>query len=70
VELRYAYEEIQKRFGTPKKALSPERVAEHLRILDAKAVDARLTAQQTEAKAIYGPLGMATATQGKASEAR
>jgi putative transposase len=69
VELRYAYEEIQKRFGTPKKSLSPERVAEHLRILDAKAIDAKLSAQQAEAKAIYEPLGMATATQGKTSKA-
>lgn len=61
VELRYAYEEILRKFGAKKKELSPERVAEHLRVLDAKAFDPRLTSQQAEAKTVYEPLGMAQA---------
>jgi putative transposase len=61
VELRYAYDEILRKYRTPKRELSPERVAEYLRVLDAKAFDPRLTDQQAEAKAVYGPLGMTQA---------
>ncbi|MBL0210762.1 MAG: DDE-type integrase/transposase/recombinase [Holophagaceae bacterium] len=62
IELRYAFAELAKKSRIQKKELSPERLAEHLRLLDAKAWDPRLGEQQAEAKTLYGPLGMTLAT--------
>lgn len=58
LELRYAFDELAKKHGIQKKDLSPERIAEWMRVLDAKNFDPRLKQQQEEARNLYGPLGM------------
>jgi len=58
IELRYAFEEMEKTEGVKKKDLSPERVAEWMKVLDARNFDPRLREEQSEARIIYEPLGM------------
>ena len=60
IELRYACEELAKKNNIHKKDLSPERLAEWLKVLDAKNFDERLREQQSEARLVYEPLGMTT----------
>jgi putative transposase len=58
VELRNAYEEMAQKHSIKKKDLSPERLAEWLKLRDASNFDPRLARWQAEAKELYGPLGM------------
>lgn len=60
IELRYAFEELSKDNNIKKKDLSPERIAEWMRVLDAKKFDDRLREQQKEARILYERLGMTT----------
>jgi Mu transposase, C-terminal./Integrase core domain. len=59
LEIRYAFEELSQKEGVKKKDLSPERIAEWMKVLDARNFDPRLREQQAEAKRLYGRLGMA-----------
>jgi putative transposase len=61
VELRYYLAELNTTKGLKKKDLTPERAAEWLKVLDAKAFDKRLGKvrfRQGEAKYLYEPMGM------------
>ncbi|WP_291271448.1 DDE-type integrase/transposase/recombinase [Geothrix sp.] len=58
VELRYACEELAKRHSVQKKKLSPERLAEWLKVREAVNFDSRLAITQAEARLVYDPLGM------------
>jgi len=58
IELRYAFDELAKKHNVKKKELSPERVADWLRVMDAKNFDERLREQHREALIVYGHLGM------------
>ena len=58
IEIRYAFDELARKHGIQKKELTPERVAEWLRVLDAKNFDARLVEQQSEARYLYRDFGM------------
>lgn len=60
VELRYAFEEMAKKHSIKKKDLSPERIAEWMKVRDASCFDPRLASCQAEARLVYGPLLMAT----------
>ncbi len=60
IELRYAFEELAEKHNIKKKDLTPERVAEWLKVLDAKNFDERLREQQSEARLVYERLGMTT----------
>ena len=60
VELRYAFEEMAKKHSIRKKDLSPERIAEWMKVRDASCFDPRLAKCQAEARSVYGPLQMAT----------
>ncbi|MDA8172200.1 MAG: DDE-type integrase/transposase/recombinase [Nitrospiraceae bacterium] len=60
IELRYAFEELAKEHNIKKKDLTPERIAEWMKVLDARNFDDRLREQQSEARLIYDRLGMAT----------
>lgn len=60
IELRYAFEELAKEHNINKKDLTPERVAEWMKVLDARNFDDRLREQQHEARLVYERLGMAT----------
>ena len=61
LELRYAFQELAREYGIAKKDLSPERIAEWTKVLDAKNFDDRLKEQQAEAILVYENLGMTTA---------
>jgi len=61
IELRYACAELAKEHNIHKKDLSPERLAEWLKVFDAKNFDERLREQQSEARLVYDRLGMTTA---------
>lgn len=63
VELRYALDALRKKHGISKKDVTPERLAEWVRVLNPMNYDPRLGKQQSEAKYLYGPLGMTTVTQ-------
>jgi putative transposase len=63
IELRYAFEELAKEYGIQKKELTPERVAEWLKVLDARNFDPRLQETQSEARLVYEPLGMTEVDQ-------
>ncbi len=58
IELRYAFEELAKKNNIKKKDLSPERIAEWMKVLDARNFDERLREQQSEARIVYERLGM------------
>ncbi len=58
IELRYAFEELAKENNIKKKDLSPERIAEWMKVLDARNFDPRLKEQQSEARFVYERLGM------------
>lgn len=58
LELRYAFEEMEKTEGVKKKDLSPERIAEWMKVLNARNFDERLREEQSESRIIYEPLGM------------
>jgi putative transposase len=58
IELRYAFSELAKQRGVKKKDLSPERIAEWTRVLDARNFDPLLRSQQAETRRIYDRLGM------------
>lgn len=60
VELRYAFEELSRENNIKKKDLSPERIAEWIKVLDARNFDNRLREQQKEARTLYERLGMTT----------
>lgn len=60
IELRYAFEELSRENNIKKKDLSPERIAEWMRVLDAKNFDDRLREQQKEVRILYERLGMTT----------
>jgi putative transposase len=61
IELRYAFEELARKYNIQKKELSPERIAEWVGLLDAQAFSPKLAEQQSQAKAVYGRLGMTQA---------
>jgi len=58
VELRYAFEELAKKHGIKKRELTPERIAEWARVLDARNFDSELRQQQAETRRIYERLNM------------
>ncbi|MGO9613057.1 MAG: DDE-type integrase/transposase/recombinase [Dissulfurispiraceae bacterium] len=60
IELRYAFEELAKKHNVKKKDLTPERIAEWMKVMDAKNFDERLREQQSEARMVYQKLGMTT----------
>ena len=60
IELRYAFEVLAKENNIKKKDLSPERIAEWMKVLDARNFDDRLKEQQNEARLLYERLGMTT----------
>lgn len=60
IELRYAFEELAKEHNIKKQDLSPERIAEWMKVLDARNFDERLREQQSEARIVYKRLGMTT----------
>lgn len=60
IELRCAFEELAKEHKVMKKDLSPERIAEWIKVLDARNFDERLREQQSEARMVYERLGMTT----------
>jgi putative transposase len=59
IELRYYLDELKVKNELCKKDLSPERVAEWLKVLDAKNFDSRLCDEQAETLLVYQQLGMA-----------
>ena len=54
------FQELAKEHNIKKKDLSPERIAEWMKVLDAKNFDDRLKEQQSEARLVYARLGMTT----------
>jgi putative transposase len=58
IELRYAFDELAKKHGIKKKDLSPERISEWARVLDARNFDPLLRERQAETRRIYDGLGM------------
>jgi putative transposase len=58
VELRYAFQELAVRFSIKKKDLSPQRLSEWLRVLEAGRFDPRLAEGQSEVRLVYDALGM------------
>jgi len=58
IELRYAFQELVRKHGIKKKDLTPERIAEWARVLDATNFDPRLRIQQAETRLVYDNLGM------------
>ncbi|MGO9952291.1 MAG: DDE-type integrase/transposase/recombinase [Dissulfurispiraceae bacterium] len=60
IELRYAFEALAKENRIKKKDLSPERIAEWMKVLDVRNFDERLREQQSEARLVYEGLGMTT----------
>lgn len=58
IELRYAFQELVRKHGIKKKDLTPERIAEWARVLDAANFDPRLRIQQAETRLVYDNLGM------------
>jgi putative transposase len=58
IELRYAFEVLAEENNIKKKDLTPERIAEWMKVLDARNFDERLREQQSEARLVYEPLGM------------
>jgi putative transposase len=58
IELRCAFNELAKQRGVKKKDLSPERIAEWTRVLDARNFDPLLRLQQVEIRRVYDGLGM------------
>jgi len=58
VELESYFEEMAKRGGVKKNELTPERIAEWTKVLDATAFDARLRAAQDEQRAAWDSLGI------------
>jgi putative transposase len=55
-ELESYYEEMSKRSGVKKQDLTPERIAEWMRVFDKTAFDSRLRDEQAEARLIYDAL--------------
>ena len=58
VELESYFDEMSRRGGVKKKELTPERIAEWTKVLDASAFDARLRAAQGEQRATWDSLGI------------
>jgi putative transposase len=65
VELRCAFEEMAKKHKIQRKDLSPERIAEWMKVRDPKIFDERLAIQQAEARHVYRQLGMANVPEGQ-----
>ena len=66
IELRYALQEILERHkhDLQKKDLSPQRIAEWMRVLEAENFDPRLRERQAEARLVYDRLGMSSVAGG------
>ena len=67
VELQYGLNEMAKKFRIKKKDLTPEHVANWVKLLDPKNFDPRLRERQSEALLIYEKLGMASVPSNPAS---
>lgn len=62
IELRYAMAELAAKHNLRKRDLSPARIAEWMRVLEARNFDPRLRDQQAEARVIYDALEMSNVT--------
>lgn len=63
IEIRYAFDELARKHGVKKKDLSPERIAEWVRVMDARNFDPQLRQQQAETRRIYDRLNMTAVEQ-------
>jgi len=70
LELRYAFEELAEKHSIKKKDLSPERVAEWMKVRDAANFDPRLATRQAEVRHVYDALGMTNVPDGASAAER
>lgn len=69
LELRYEMGNLKKRFSVRKKDMTPERLANWMKVYDVASFDPRLANQQSEARYLYESLGMAAIGHGAVAAA-
>lgn len=58
LELRYVYQNLAQKHSIKKKDLTPERLQDWMKVMNASNFDARIRAEQNEIRTVYSRLGM------------